>query len=62
MPFNLQAAGVYAKEDLYIAFTPAKEHARLLVFTLSTKLRELRENGRLQDILDRYGLEDWHVK
>lgn len=46
-------------KNLYIAFSPrrskSKEHARVL----SEGIRELRRSGRLDEILARYGLEDW---
>lgn len=44
---------------IYIAFSPALSRAGKLAAILSRGIREMRRSGRLQSILDKYGLEDW---
>ena len=59
---RVELAGI-GKEDksnhLYIAFSPkdpkSKEYAKIF----DDGLRELRTSGKLQEILDKYGLLDW---
>ena len=57
---ELAGIGEYDKSHhLYIAFSPnnpkSKEYARIF----DEGIRELRASGRLQQILNRYGLNDW---
>ena len=44
---------------IYIAFSPALAASPKLAGTLSDGIADLRRSGRLQAILDRYGLRDW---
>ena len=57
---KIKAAG-YGQEPayIYIAFSPALPQATVLAHQLSEGIVELRRCGRLQAILDRYGLNDW---
>lgn len=57
---KIKAAG-YGQEpaDIYIAFSPALPQGTVLAHQLSEGIVELRRRGRLQVILDRYGLNDW---
>ena len=47
---------------IYHAFSPARPTSGHYARLLSQGIRELRENGRLQAILDRYGIQDWQKK
>ena len=44
---------------IYIAFSPALPRSDALARQLSDGIVQLRHSGRLQAILDRYGLRDW---
>lgn len=44
---------------IYIAFSPNRPESPMLAQQLSDGIRELRSNGQLKKILDRYGLLDW---
>lgn len=44
---------------IYIAFTPASPRGRKLADILSSGIETMRRNGRLQEILDNYGIQDW---
>ncbi|WP_164880833.1 substrate-binding periplasmic protein [Aestuariirhabdus litorea] len=46
-------------EELYIACAPGSDRAEYFVRLLSDGVKRLRASGRLQQILDRYGLQDW---
>lgn len=46
-------------ENCYIAFSPAIPKGKIYARMLSEGIRELRRNGRLQQILATYGLKDW---
>lgn len=45
--------------DYYIAFSPANADSTQLAQTLSEGIRALRSSGRLEAILNQYGLSDW---
>jgi polar amino acid transport system substrate-binding protein len=45
--------------DLYIAFSPSDPRSARLAVLFDKGMKNLRETGRLQSILDRYGLTDW---
>jgi polar amino acid transport system substrate-binding protein len=57
---EIHAAG-YGVEPayIYIAFSPALPASPKLANQLSDGIADLRRSGRLQSILDRYGLRDW---
>lgn len=44
---------------MYIAFSPAISNAKEYANILSQGIRELRQSGRLANILSKYGLRDW---
>lgn len=46
-------------DPFYIAFSPQKENSVELAKILSDGIQEMRESGRLSQILKRYGLQDW---
>jgi len=48
--------------SLYLAFSPSLPTSRYYSQLLSGGIREMRKNGRLQTILDRYGIQDWQKK
>lgn len=45
--------------EMYIACSPNKPQTADYVAMFSEGTRQLRESGRLQEILEKYGLEDW---
>ncbi|MDX1692578.1 MAG: ABC transporter substrate-binding protein, partial [Ketobacteraceae bacterium] len=56
----IESAGVLTRgEPMYIACTPEKASSRQYVRWIDQGTRRLRNNGGLQKILARYGLEDW---
>ena len=57
---NIQRVGVAEKpQSIYIAFSPAKSDGKQLAEKLSKGMDRLRANGRLANILKKYGLTDW---
>jgi len=46
-------------EEVFIAFSPVRVKSKEFVKILSDGTEELRKNGRLKEILKKYGLEDW---
>ena len=57
---NIRPAGFGTEPAyIYIAFSPALPESSRLAHQLSQGIGELRRSGRLQLILDRYGLRDW---
>jgi polar amino acid transport system substrate-binding protein len=61
IPANqLTMAGISSNaHDLEIAFSPAKESSRKYSEMFTAGLNELRKNGKLKQILDRYEVKDW---
>lgn len=61
MSGELESAGELAEPvRMYIACSPAnEERSRKLVEWVDEGTRKLRESGKLDEILDRYGMEDW---
>lgn len=60
MDGKIQKAG--ASDDsvrLYIAFSPKFSESERYAKVLSDGMAELRENGRLDEILAKYGISDW---
>lgn len=58
---NFKAAG-HSSEPMksYIAFSPALESSSEFAQTLSDGIVSLRASGELAEILQKYGLKDWH--
>ncbi|MBP53826.1 transporter substrate-binding domain-containing protein [Marinobacter sp.] len=52
-------AGVIAEIEAFVAFSPAREDARELAELLANGTRRLLASGRIQQILDQYGLSLW---
>jgi len=48
-------------DDVFIAFTPANPKSREYARILDDGVKRLRQDGRLQQILSRYGLTDWEA-
>ncbi|MBP9838167.1 MAG: transporter substrate-binding domain-containing protein [Proteobacteria bacterium] len=55
----IQAGSSGDKDDLFIAFSPAKESSKKYAEILSNGINELRASGELKKILDKYELKDW---
>lgn len=54
------AAGkVMAPEKLWIGFSPAKAKSNAFAGILSEGMVKIRQSGRLDQILNKYGLSDW---
>jgi polar amino acid transport system substrate-binding protein len=59
---ELKNAGCSSGADpLYIAFSPRQPNSRLYAKQLSAGMERLRRNGKLTQILTRYGLSDWKL-
>nr|BFD62196.1 ABC transporter substrate-binding protein [Bdellovibrio sp. HM001] len=58
---NYKIAGWVEDEavDLFIAFSPNNPHSETYADILSRGVEELRRNGELQRILNKYNLHDW---
>jgi polar amino acid transport system substrate-binding protein len=52
-------AGVVDEIEAFVAFSPAREDARELAELLANGTRRLLASGRIQQILDQYGLSLW---
>jgi len=70
MAWSLRIMGINEKEvsqagklkgvhKIYMAFTPAKESSKRYAKIFDEGMKELRENGKLKDLLGKYGLRDW---
>ncbi len=55
----VQAGGPSEESPLYMAFSPAKESSKEYAKILDDGIVELRSNGKLQEVLAKYGLKDW---
>ncbi|MEE1676286.1 transporter substrate-binding domain-containing protein [Agarivorans aestuarii] len=55
----IRIATSFSIEPVYIAFSPANPQSPALAHRLSEGIQELRANGELAKILQRYGLSDW---
>lgn len=57
---DIEPAGYGSEPSLcYIAFSPNRAKSSIYAQILSDGIVKLRGNGKLQDILDKYGLIDW---
>jgi polar amino acid transport system substrate-binding protein len=57
---DIEPAGYGSEPSFcYIAFSPNRARSPIYAEILSDGIAKLRENGKLQDILDKYGLIDW---
>ncbi len=57
--FRIASSNIANDPDLHIAFAPNKPHSREYAKILNEGMIELRKNGRLKEILAKYGLTDW---
>ena len=59
-PGEIKRAGELGESsDLYVAFSPGGKNSREYARLFDAGLIKLRQSGRLQAILARYGLKDW---
>lgn len=56
---ELEVVGHDTPDPVYVAFSPAHDRAHEFAQMLGEGVEQLRASGRLEEILDRYGLEDW---
>ncbi len=54
-----QAGAVGDWDPVYIAFSPNNPRARVYARMLDEGVRKLRSSGRLKEIMQKYGLDDW---
>lgn len=47
---------------LYVAFSPQIENSKFLSGLLGGGMKELKQSGKLKQILKKYGLKDWPIK
>lgn len=52
-------AGLISESEAFVAFSPEREDATKLAELLSKGTRQLLASGRVQEILDNYGLSPW---
>ncbi|AHI30617.1 MULTISPECIES: substrate-binding periplasmic protein [Marinobacter] len=52
-------AGLVDEIDAFVAFSPVREDAKELAKLLTEGTRQLMDSGRVQQILDQYGLSLW---
>jgi polar amino acid transport system substrate-binding protein len=56
---KVEFVGSIDPTENYIAFSPANPKAKEYAAILDRGITELRASGRLKQILDRYGVQDW---
>jgi ABC-type amino acid transport/signal transduction systems, periplasmic component/domain len=56
---QFREAGIYAREPVYIAFSPKNNNAHQYAFILTEYMKKARLTGELENILAKYGLNDW---
>lgn len=56
---NIVPAGNLKPIKLYIAFSEKKPKSKEYAQIISDGVEEMRKNGKLKEILKKYGLEDW---
>jgi polar amino acid transport system substrate-binding protein len=56
---DITEAGLAYREEVYIAFSPSLERSAVYADILSRALPKLRASGKLEEILMKYGIEDW---
>lgn len=57
--FRQASVDITDQPDLFLAFSPANIKSRVYAKMMDEGMVELRRTGRLNIILDRYGLSDW---
>lgn len=58
-PNDFSEAGLADFEDVFIAFSPKLKESKSYAKILSRGMKQLRKTGKLEEILDKYGVEDW---
>jgi polar amino acid transport system substrate-binding protein len=56
---QIVSAGCQNPSPLYVAFSAKHPRGRELVAALDLEVRKMRKSGSIQEILTKYGLEDW---
>jgi polar amino acid transport system substrate-binding protein len=56
---HFRIAGKTEGGNLFVAFSPVKEQSNELAELFSNGIKQMRQDGRLQTILKKYGLKDW---
>ncbi len=56
---QLEIAGTLGILKNYIGFSPKHPNAKTLINMYDQGIKKLRESGQLNQILSRYGVEDW---
>lgn len=59
---GIRLAGCDAPTSLHIAFSPKRDDAGKLADMMNQGIRNLRQTGKMAEILARYGLKDWKAK
>lgn len=56
---DIEIAGSVEPEDIFVAFSPALPKSKEYAKILGDGVKEMRANGELKKLLDRYELSDW---
>jgi polar amino acid transport system substrate-binding protein len=56
---NFRQAGCLEATETYIAFSPANPKAKEYAKALADGVATLRQNGKLKEIIGKYGVSDW---
>ena len=56
---NIKQVGCIEPDDLFIGFSPAQKNSKKYARLISEGLKAMRNNGKLKEILIKYGLSDW---
>ena len=57
---TLRIAGCTAISPAYIAFSPASEESEQLAHEFDSAIEQLRTQGELKRLFQKYGITDWH--
>lgn len=57
--FRIASPNLASDPDLFIAFSPVNKMSHSYADMMDAGISELRKNGRLKEILAKYGLSDW---
>lgn len=55
----LKSAGIASREKIYIAFSPVNRNSAGYASLLDQAIHRLRQSGRLQELLAKYGIQAW---
>ena len=56
---QLISAGIISTDKIFVAFSPNKEISKIYAKIVGDAMISFRESGKLQQILSKYGIEDW---